>query len=830
MKGAVAFALRGLVREARAGELLVLFAALTVAVGSLTAIGFLTDRIAQAVARQAAEVLAADIRLRAARPLDAEWPARGEAAGLATAETVTFPSVVFFGENSALGTVKAVSPGYPLRGEVRIAPALFADPVTANGIPPRGEIWADTALLARLGASAGDTVDIGASRFTVGAVLTYRPDQTPGFAGLAPSFVMNLADLEATGLVRTGSRVSYAQLYAGPREALAEFRAALEDELPEEVRLEDRGDAGQQLNSAIERAGRFLALASLVSLILAAVAVAMAARRYADRRMDTVALMKCLGASQRYVFTMSLVQVLTIAVSAGLAGAAVGFLAERGLSGLLAGLIGGELPPPSLTPVWLGLGTALILMAGLALPPLWRLKSTPPLRVLRRTLTPPPLGAWLTFGAALAALALMIFWAVRDAGLLAVILGGTAAFALVLYLAGLGMVKLLGRLRGRVGVAWRYGLANVARRGSDSAVQVVAFGLGLMVLLLLTLVRNDLLAGWRASLDEDVPNQFLINIQPDEVEGVSAIIADAGLEVPEFVPLVRARMTHIDDVPVTERDYPTERGPGFVRREANLTYTGELGGSNRVVAGEWWSGGYDGPPLVSVDVEVAEDLGLALGDRLRFVVAGETLEAEIASLREIEWDSFEPNFFMVFSPAALEGYPKTFVTSLLVPAERREVLLRVVRSHPSVSVIDIEAVLTQVRRVIDRAALAVQYVFLFTLAAGLVVLFAAVQTTLDQRRYESALLRTFGARRSTVLSGVVSEFAALGLAAGVFAAIGATIIGSLAARELFGLDYGFDWTLWVAGIAAGVVVVGASGTLAARGAVDTPPVRTLRRA
>ncbi len=826
---AIRFGLRALVRDARAGELAVLGAALIIAVASVTAIGFLTDRIGQAVALQAAEVLAADLRLSSPRVLDDERLAEARRRGLATATTLTFPSVVFVGDDNVLAAIRAVSDGYPLRGRMRVADRLLGEPVVADGIPGPGEAWLDTTLLARLGIDTGVEIELGASRFRVTRVLTYRPDQTPGFSGLAPTLVMNIADIAATGLIGEGSRVRHAQLFAGRRDAIARFAADIGPALPGSVRMEDRGDAGRELNDAIARAGRFLALASLVSLLLAAVAIAMSARRYAERRLDTAALMKSLGAPQRFVVASALTQVFVIGVVASVIGTALGYAAERLLSVILAGLLRAELPAPSPEPLALGFGTAIILLAGFALPSVLRLSGTPPLRVLRRDLAPPPPGALMTYGAAVLALGLLVYWSVRDIRLLTIIVGGTALTGGVLFLAGRALVALLARGRGRVGVAWRYGLANIARRGSDSAIQVVAFGLGLMVLLILTLVRNDLLAGWRATLDEAAPNHFLINIQPDEREGVQTTLADAGLPPPAFVPLVRARMTQIGGVEVGERRFRSERGRRLAGRGANLTYSETLSPTNRLVEGAWWPAAYEGPPLVSVEIDAAREMGLGIGDQLTFDIAGETMTAAVSSLREVKWDSFQPNFFMVFSPNALRDYPRTFITSLKVPERQRTALLQLVRAYPSVSVIDIEAVLDQVRQVIDKAVLAVQSVFAFTLAAGLVVLFAAVQSTLDERRYESALLRTFGARRRTVFAGLAAEFAALGLAAGVFAALGASVVGGVAARQLFDLDYRPDPQLWLLGIVTGVLVVGLSGVLAAGGAVSTPPVRTLRR-
>ncbi|MBT8422804.1 MAG: FtsX-like permease family protein, partial [Gammaproteobacteria bacterium] len=808
---AIRFGVRSLLRDFRAGELLVLGAALIIAVASVTAIGFLTDRIGQAVALQAAEVLAADLRLSSPQPLDPARIERARENGLATATTLTFPSVVFAGEDSVLVSIIAADDGYPLRGQVRIADKLLGQSAPASAVPMPGNLWLDTAALARLGIDVGTVVELGSAKFRVSAVLTYRPDQTPGFTGLAPALIMNIADIPLTGLVAEGSRVSYSQLFAGPRAAITRFANEIEQSMPASARLRDRGDAGRELNNAISRASRFLALASLVSLLLAAVAIAMSARRYAERRLDTAALMKSLGASQRFVVISSLTQIVIIGIIASLLGTLLGYAAERALSGVLAGLLRSDLPVPSLKPLAMGTATALILLAGFALPSVLRLSSTSPLRVLRRDLEPPAPGVMVTYGVSLLALGLLIYWSVRDLMLVLIIAGGTLLTAVVLFEIGRLLIAVLSRGRGRVGVAWRYGLANIARRGSDSAIQVVAFGLGLMVLLVLTLVRNDLLSGWRATLDVEAPNHFLINIQPDERDSVGTILQQAGLPSPEFVPLVRARMTAVNAEAVGDRRYDSERGRRLAGRGANLTYAESISSSNELLKGDWWPIDYDGVPLVSVEIDAAKEMDVGVGDILTFDVAGEAMSATVSSLREVKWDSFQPNFFMVFSPNALQDYPKTFITSLRVADEQRGALLQLVRAHPSVSVIDIEAILDQVRQVIDKAALAVQAVFLFTLAAGLVVLFAAVQSTLDERRYESALLRTFGARRRTVFAGLATEFAVLGLAAGLFAALGASVIGGLAANKLFNLDYQLDPMLWLLGTVTGVVVVGISG-------------------
>lgn len=829
MMRVLTFALRGLVREFKGGELLVLMAALGIAVASVTAIGFLTDRVSQAVSLQAAEVLAADIRLRSSSPLDSKQLSDAEARGLKTAEIVSFPSVVYAGESSSLASIRAVTDNYPLRGRLRVASKLFAAEQEIDTTPQPGEVWLERPLLARLGIDTGATVALGDRNLKVTRVLRYRPDQGTGFASLAPTVLFNAADLASTDLIRGGSRVTYMQLYAGPRDAIKALASDFDKNAPATVRVQTQGEANANLNQAIDQASRFLALASLASLVLAAVAVAMSARRYAERRLDTAALMKSLGASQNFVAGVNLVQLAIIALLASLLGALLGYLAAEGLTKILADLLRVELPRPSLEPIWLGVGTAFILLIGFGMPSLLALRRTPPLRVLRDDVEPPPPAAYVTYALALSALGCLVYWSVRDLKLVAIILGGSVLMGLVLYVAGRMLIALLGRFRGAVGVSWRYGLANVARRGELSAIQVVAFGLGLMVLLFLTFVRNDLMGSWRDTLTEDAPNRFLINIQPYELDGVREILNEAGLTDTAFIPMIRARMVRLNGVAVDDLDFkPNTRARGFVRREANLTFAKELQVGNEIAAGRFWSPDHSGGPEVSVDEEVMADLGVTLGDTVTYQIAGEDLTATITSVRSIQWDTFLPNFFMVFSPGALDDYPMTFVSGFYVDESQQTAMLKLARNFPSVSAIDMGAIIRQIKGVIDKAALAVQAVFLLTLFAGLVVLFAAVQSTLSERRYESALLRTFGASAATVRAGVGAEYLALGLAAGLLAALGATLLGWVAARELFNLSYAPSLALWLTGVFGGAAVVGLSGLIAARSAIRSSPMQVLR--
>jgi putative ABC transport system permease protein len=696
-----------LVRDWRAGELVVLVTALLVAVTAMTGVAFLTDRVGQAVEIRAAESLAADLRLASTRPIGEEYLSLAAQNGMRSARVTSMPSVVFAGEANTLAAIRAATDGYPLRGRLKTSDRLLGDVRVTGEIPGAGEAWASPRLMARLGVDTGTVLEVGGAELKLTRVLDFRPDEGWSFVDLAPTLLINEADLESTGLIQPGSRVAYRMLFSGDRDGVDAFKAVLEKELAEGERLSDIRDTNPQIRSSMERSGRFLNLSSLVSVLLAAVAVAMAARRYSHRHRDRIALMKCMGASQSLIFRSSVLQLLMLAICGGIAGAVLGYLAQMGLAWMMRDMIGQTLPAPGLGPAVLGLITALSILAGFALPDLAQMGKTPPLRVLRQDIDPPPLRYGASWLAGVAAVLALLLWIMRDTRLVLTIFIGASATFLALGAAGWLLVRSLQGFRGAAGVAWRYGLASLARRGRESVVQVVAFGLGLTVLLLLSTVRTELMETWRQSLPENAPNQFLINIQPSEVEAMGAFLKERGLQAPRFVPLVRARMTTINGQDVTQMTFEDPQGESWARRDANLSWTGKLQADNRIVAGEFW-GEAAAEAEVSIEQDFGQELGLSLGDELGFNIAGETVSARVTSFRTVEWDSFSPNFFVVFSPGVLDPYPATFITSLYVDETQRAIVLDLMRNFPSVTAIDLDAVLSQVRDVMDKAALAVQ--------------------------------------------------------------------------------------------------------------------------
>ncbi len=826
---ALSLSLRMLAREWRSGELGVLMLALTIAVAALTGVGFLVSRISTAVSMQASEVLAADIRLSSPQPIGSEYVNEAARRGLKSAWNTSLLSVVFNGDASQLSNVHAVTDGYPLRGQLLIANEAFAEGTPTAGLPAPGEVWPDSKLFAALGAHIGTTLSIGAGTFRVSHVLISRPDQGGTFADLTPTLLMNAADLPATQLIQPGSRVSYGVLFAGDRDRIDSFETWLRAHKKRGERLRDIADASPQIKNAVDRAGRFLSLASLVSVLLCSIAVAMSARRYVARHLDSVALLKTLGATRAFTLTLSLLQLLVLALLAAGIGSIVGYLAQEWLVRTLRGLLTtAELPAAGLLPVGLGFFMAIAVLSGFALPPLLQLSRVPALRVLRRDVGPPPPLMLLAFGPAVGVVVLLIYWTVRDWSLFFGFTGGLAAFILLLTLSGALLVYLAGRFRGSVGVAWRYGVANLSRRRAESLVQIVAFGIGIMVLLLLSIIRNDLNSDWRHTLPANLPNFFFINIPPADRGRFVEFLNAHGARTTRVMPMIRGRLTAINGRSVEESRFEGERADNFATREQNLTWTSELGADNRVVAGRWWTEADRGKPLVSVSTEFEESLGAHVGTHLTFDIAGESFQVTVASVRKVKWDSFQPNFFIVFAPGVLDDTAGSYLTSAYFNAANAHPLAQLAHMFPSVSIFNIDDLLAQVRSVLDKAVLAVQSVFVFTLFAGLTVLLAAVQSSRDERRYESAMLRTLGASRGTVLQGILAEFITLGLLAGILAAAGASIAAYFMTTRVLELHYSFALWVWVAGLFGGALLVAASGWIATRSVVNQPPMTTLR--
>lgn len=821
------FSLRMLRRDLRAGELRVLVLALVVAVGSVTSVGFFTDRIQQALHQQAGELLAADLLVSADRPLPSRFSSTAEDHGLRHTLTRQFRSMVFAGDAASLVELKAVAPGYPLRGVLRISDNLLLPDRDTDTLPAPGTVWVEAELLRRLDLNIGDSLPLGAVALRIDAIITGEPDRGGGFFNLAPRVMMHADDLEATQLIQEGSRVRYQVLVAGPWEQVQAYRRVMEEGLERGQRLMDVTDSRQEIRQALERSNQFLGLAALVSVILAGVAVAMAARRHVVRHLDSCAVMRCVGARQGDIVRLFALEMLWLALLGSALGVVLGFVAHLALAKLLAELFVAQLPAPSAWPLVHGLVTGLVTLAGFALPPIMHLRNVPTMRVLRRelgALQAPTLGA---YGLALGAMAMLLLLQARDLKLGLYVLAGLVVTVLVLVLLATLLVMAVRRLAAGGG-GWRFGIANVARRARGSVLQVLAFGVGIMALMLLALVRGELLVQWQARLPADTPNHFIINIQQDQLPGLRAFFTERGLDAPETYPMIRARLLAINDRSVSVSDYDDDRSKRLVEREFNLSWMRRRREDNLLQAGRWWPA-QGAAAQFSVEQGIARDLGIGLGDRLRWSIAGELVEAPVTSLRKVQWDSFRANFFVLAPPGLLESYPTTWITAFYLPAGRQGELAELVGRYPNFSVIDVSAVMNKVRDIMQRVTEAVEYVFLFTLAAGLMVLYAAIQASHDERVREAAILRTLGAGRRQLLLALAAEFALIGALAGAVAAIAATATGWVLASQVLEIPYEINPVMWLSGLLGGAVGVGLAGFVGTRALLRRPPLQTLRR-
>jgi len=823
----LAIALRMLRRNAHAGEARVLAAALFVAVASVATVGFFADRVQKALDLQANELLGGDLVVIADHPVPPPFRERAAGAALRVAETLTFPSMVSGAAGASLAEIKAVSGGWPQRGRLRVANASGAGDREIEGAPAAGTVWVGGPLVSRVGARVGEEIKVGNARLAVAQVITREPDSVLDYFGIAPRVLMNVADVEATGLVQVGSRITYRLLVAGEPAAVADFEREVRPRLARGERIEGVRDSRSEVRVSLERAQRFLGLASLLSVVLASVAVALAARRFSLRQTDGAAMMRCLGAAQADIFAINAWQFLALALAGCAAGIVTGYFAQAGLAHWLEGFFRVALPAPGWRPAVQGGVIGLVLVLGFTIPPLLRLRNVPTLRVLRSDIAVAEPSSLLAYALGLGALASLILWQAGDLKLGGIALGGFAAALGAAAAAGYALIRGLSRLRNNASGPWRYGLANLRRRTGASLVQVMALGVGIMAMLLLTLVRTDLIVKWKTSMPADMPNRFAINIQTDQLVAVKSYFADLGLATPDLYPMVRGRLVAIGDRPVAPAQYEDQRARRLAEREFNISWAQTLRPDNRIVAGAFWAPDTREAQF-SVEEGIAKTLGIGLGDTLTYDVAGSRFTARVTSLRKVDWDSFKANFFVIASPGVLDGYPASWITSFHLRDGREEVVNRLVERFPNVSVIDLTAIMDQVRRVSDQVSRAVEFVFLFAIAAGLVVLFAAITSTQDERIFEGAVMRTLGASRRQMVFTQLSEFLALGLLAGLVAAAGAVGLAIVLSERVLGVPYEFNWVVPVAGLLAGGAGVAIAGLLGTRRAVDSPPLAAIR--
>ena len=829
-----ALAWRQLRRDLAAGDVRILLAALVLAVVAVTAVGFVTDRAERALAIEANRLLGGDAVVRGNAPPTEAIDDAANAAGLQRTRTVELDSMIRVGQgetaNLRLGDLRALGEGFPLRGQFTVVDESGGAPRAAGGIPAPGTLWMSQAGAETLRARIGDTVGIGESQLRLAALVTQEPDAALDYFNVAPKVFLNLADLDATGLVQEGSRLRHRLVVAGDSNAVEQFVNVARDNLGRGQRLETIEDARPEIRSALDRAGRFLGLAALVSVVLAAVAVAMAARRHSERHLSGTAVMRCLGASQRTLVGVHVGELLLLGLLASTVGVAIAFALQWVIGGWLESALALSTPAAGPVPALQGYAVGLVVLMAFGAPPVLALRRVPALRVLRRDLDPTEPSAWAVAAVGLGGLAALLWWKAGSPELATAMLLGIVATLAVLALLAWGLIALVRRLRTRLRGSLRYGLANVSRRAGTSVAQISALGLGLMALLLLTFVRTDLLDRWQLALSAEAPNRFIINVQDDQVGDVRGFIAGRGVSEPVLFPMIRARLASHNGEAVTGEDYEDEgdRARRRADREFNLSVVDVLRDDNEVVAGEFWGATPPASPELSIEEDFAESLGWKLGDTVGFDVAGQPFEGTVTSLRSVDWESFQPNFFVIASPGSLDGFAASHITAVHVPPTDTGFTGALVERFPNLSVIDVDAVLKQVRSTADQVSTVVEVVFYFSLVAGLLVLMAAVSASQDERLLEGGVMRVLGGSRRQLRLAQASEFAAIGLLSGLVAAIAASVLAGVVATQVFDLPWQANWAMAAVGGALGVVAALAAGLFATRRVLDAPPSVTLR--
>jgi putative ABC transport system permease protein len=854
-------------RDARAGELTTLWVAVVLAVAALTSVAFVADRMHAGLDREARQMLGGDLRIRADHPIDPALLTQARTRGLRIASTAEFPSMATGDAQSddpppsRLVAVKAVSANYPLRGTVSLASSPTApasDDYDAQHGPAPGTVWVDAPVLDALHVKVGEEVQLGRRSLRIAAIIVREPDRGFSFINFSPRVMLSDADLASTGLIGLGSRVTYRALLAGTDIGQADAfgrwaQTTIEQDGIRGTTVETLQAGQPQLRQTLDRADHFLRLVALLTSLLCAVAIALGAQRFARRHIDGCAVLRCLGASEGLLRGVFLIELATLGLAAAVVGGVLGLVGHAVLLHWLGGLLRVSLPWPSMWPLLQGVVAALVLLLGFGLPALYPLTRVPPVRVLRRdgadlagvfasdaeSLVGQPV--WRTAMRRVYALRAYAIGLVMYAGLLiwaagALQLGlivaagfliGVGGFALC----GRGLLRLMAvwaRKPGAPGFGWRYAVASLERRSSASTLQITALGVALMCLLLLSMTRSDLIAGWRQSTPADAPNRFVIDIQPDQANEVAQRLTAAGIDASPPAPMIRGRLTARDGKPVSPDQFADTRVKRLVDREFNLSYRMTLPEDNRLTAGQWYGPTGSPAPQISIEAGLARDLGIHLNDSLTFDVAGQQITAPVTSIRRLDWGTMQVNFFVLMPPDALRDFPATFITSFHLRDDQQSALDGLVRAMPSLTIIDTAALLAQVQRMLDQVIAAVQFLFLFTLAAGAVVLYAALAGTRDERAHESALLRALGASRRQVQAVQWTEFVVVGVLAGGMAALGAEAVGWTLAVRVFSFAFTLNPMLLLTGILAGLVCAVAGGWWSLRSVLSRPVLVTLR--
>lgn len=812
-------------RDVRSGEMGLLLVALLVAVGTVTSISLFVDRLQGALVQESASFLAADRQISSSQEIPQSFFQKAQERELEIAQALVFQSMIYGGANNQLVSVKAVDAGYPLRGELIVTDTPFADGYPTDSVPKPGEIWLDSRLFPALGVTLGDQVEVGMAELRIGKVLVAEPDRGGSMFDLGPRLLMNLQDVPATEVVQPGSRLSYRMLLAGPDAVLQQLKTELP--LAPNYRWMDIRESSPSIGNALDRAESFLLLGGLLGVLLAGVAVGLSAHRYAQRHFDHVGVLKTLGATPAQILRGFMGLLLLVGAAAILLGLLLGGLLHLAIVEVLAQFLPVALPVPGLRPFMLGAVTGLICALAFAMPAFVHLRNVEPMRVIRRDLGVTPLSRWASYGAAaLGSLALLVwytksieltFWTLIGA-VVVITVFGFIAYAL---LRG-------GRVAGmQAKSGWRLALSGLQRRRQESTAQILIFGLAIMLLLVLVLIRTALIEEWRAQVPENAANHFVMNIGAEEVQGVGALIEQSATQGEFLYPVVRGRIMGVNGADAKSWRAQNPHVGRRVSSERNLTWMATLPASNVLTEGQWWDANSTAAE-VSLEQEYAEEMGLSIGDTLDFDIGGQQVSAVVSSLRSLEWESLTPNFFIIFSPSALTDFPATYMTSFYLERDNKTFLNTLLRAYPTITVIEIDAVIEQVQTIVDQVSQAVELVLVLVLFSGCLVLIASIQSSRDARMSELALVRALGGTRRLIAGSLTGEFFVLGVFAGVVAVLGAELTVAILQTQVFELSAQIHPWIWLLGPVSGALIITIVGLLGSRSLLDSPPMHVLR--
>jgi putative ABC transport system permease protein len=819
-------AFRLLWRDSRSGELTILFLALLIAVTSSTAIAIFSDRLERTMTNQTAEFLAADMVISSHANIPESWLEKARQLKLGLAQTAEFSSVLIEHDDLLLAAVKAVSSSYPLRGFLKTTTTDYSTETIEHQGPKPGSAWVEKRVLTSLNLSLGDALTVGEKKLIVSNIITFEPDKQGDIYSLSPRVMINTQDLQETGVVQPGSHVHYFYQFSGDQAQLSEYKRWIKPQLNPAQRILDIHEDRPELGSALNRAERYLGLSSIVVIIISGVAIAMATRRYSERHLDATALLRCLGCKQRDVLWLFISQFMVLGLFTSAIGCLLGWLVQEILFELLRSLLPQSVANPGWLAVFFGIITGMTVLIGFALPPLLRLKRVSPARVLRRDLEPLPSSAWLVYGMAFGIVGLLIWRYTDDLRMTATIFCVGLVLLLALGLLIHLILILVRRYFYVMNLNWRFGMQGLLRNSHATVSQVLAFTITLVAMALSFTVRSDLIENWHKQLPEHAPNHFALNIFPEQLPSLQKELQDQDIKGSQFYPVIRGRLTEINDVPVQKIVSKDSQGESATHRELSLTWTENLPEENKIVAGTWWSP--ESKDLVSVEQKLAESLKIKLGDKLLFIVGGQRLIATVSNIRSLQWDTMKPNFYMIFSLGSLESFPGTYLTSFYLPETKKIILNQLVKHYPAMTILEVDLILKQFKTILTQLTEAINYLLYFALMAGFTVLFSAIYSTLDNRIYESALLRTFGANRAMLRNTHIIEFTLLGLVSGILALIISEALLYALYSIALNMDYHPTLYLWIALPLIGASAVGIAGCWGVRHVANMPPLRVLR--